>query len=81
MDRYGFPRTGAKRQRIIQSFQTGDLVKAVVTSGRKMGVYMGRAGWRCEQQNPSISRPSVGQFRALRRGIARGFSGQMAIVI
>jgi 5-methylcytosine-specific restriction endonuclease McrA len=46
MDRYGFPRTGPKRQRHVKNFQTGDVVRAQVTSGNKRGVYVGRVAVR-----------------------------------
>ena len=35
MDRFGFPRTKAKSSKIVKGFQTGDIVKAVVTKGKK----------------------------------------------
>ena len=35
MDRFGFPRTKAKGSKIVKGFQTGDIVKAVVTKGKK----------------------------------------------
>jgi 5-methylcytosine-specific restriction endonuclease McrA len=46
MDRYGFPRTGPKQARSIKGFQTGDIVRAVVTSGVKVGTYMGNVAVR-----------------------------------
>ena len=46
MDRYGFPRTSAKVQRIIHGFQTGDIVRAIVLSGRKTGIHTGRVAVR-----------------------------------
>jgi 5-methylcytosine-specific restriction endonuclease McrA len=42
MNQYGFPRTGPKKHKRIKGFQTGDIVKAVVTKGKKMGTYIGR---------------------------------------
>ncbi|MCI0714512.1 MAG: RNA-guided endonuclease IscB [Chloroflexi bacterium] len=42
VDKYGFPRTGAKRVKRVHGFQTGDMVKAVVTQGKKAGTYVGR---------------------------------------
>jgi 5-methylcytosine-specific restriction endonuclease McrA len=45
-DRYGFPRTKAKQRSAVQSFRTGDLVKATVLSGKKAGVYLGRVAVR-----------------------------------
>ena len=46
MNRYGFPRTGPKQAKYVRGFQTGDIVKAVVTSGKKVGVYQGRVAVR-----------------------------------
>ena len=46
MDKYGFPRTSAKEQRVVHGFQTGDIVKASVTKGRKSGQYLGRVAVR-----------------------------------
>jgi len=42
MDRFGFPRTSAKKGKVVKGFQTGDIVKAVVTRGKKLGTYVGR---------------------------------------
>ena len=42
MDSYGFPRTSAKASKSVKGFQTGDIVKAIVTRGSKQGVYQGR---------------------------------------
>jgi hypothetical protein len=46
MDKYGFPRTGPKEAKFVKGFQTGDLVKAHVTSGKKAGTYVGRVAVR-----------------------------------
>ncbi len=46
-DKYGFPRTSSKlRQKQFFGFQTGDIVKAVVTKGKKIGTYVGRVAVR-----------------------------------
>ncbi len=42
MDGYGFPRTRSKGAKRVHGFQTGDMVRAVVTTGKKVGVYIGR---------------------------------------
>jgi len=42
MNQYGFPRTGPKKHKRVKGFQTGDLVKAIVTKGKKIGTYVGR---------------------------------------
>jgi len=46
MDRFGFPRTKAKGSKIVKGFQTGDIVKAVVTKGKKIGTYLGKIAVR-----------------------------------
>lgn len=42
----GFPRGYLARQKQFYGFQTGDLVKAVVTSGKKLGTYTGSVACR-----------------------------------
>jgi 5-methylcytosine-specific restriction endonuclease McrA len=46
MDRFGFPRTKAKSSKIVRGFQTGDIVKAIVTKGKKIGEYLGKVAVR-----------------------------------
>jgi hypothetical protein len=46
MDKYGFPRTSAKGPRTVKGFRTGDLVEAIVRSGKKIGAYLGRVAVR-----------------------------------
>jgi len=46
MNKYGFPRTKAKSAKVVKGFQTGDMIKAIVTSGKKIGVYRGRVAVR-----------------------------------
>lgn len=43
---HGFPRGYLMRQKQVQGFQTGDLVKASVPSGKKAGEYQGRVAIR-----------------------------------
>jgi len=45
-DKYGFPRTAPKAQKRVFGFQTGDLVEAKVTKGKKAGSYQGRVAVR-----------------------------------
>jgi len=45
-DKYGFPRTKAKQSRIVKGFQTGDIVKAIVPSGKKKGIHIGKVAIR-----------------------------------
>jgi hypothetical protein len=46
LDRYGFPRGYLTRSRRVQGFQTGDLVRADVPSGRNAGIHVGRVAVR-----------------------------------
>lgn len=41
-DRYGFPTRHKSRVQIHKGFQTGDIVAATVTAGKKLGSYVGR---------------------------------------
>jgi 5-methylcytosine-specific restriction endonuclease McrA len=45
-DKFGFPIRHAPRNKFVRGFQTGDIVKAVVTSGKKVGTYAGRVAVR-----------------------------------
>lgn len=50
MDKFGFPRTAAKQCRLIDGFQTGDLVKAVVLARYKgCGTHSGRMAVRASR--------------------------------
>ncbi|WP_297444858.1 RNA-guided endonuclease IscB [Acidiferrobacter sp.] len=46
LTRHGFPRGYLTRAKSAFGFQTGDMVRAVVTTGKKMGVYLGRVAIR-----------------------------------
>lgn len=45
-NRYGFVRTRAKIHSRVQGFRTGDMARAVVTKGKKVGIYVGRVAVR-----------------------------------
>lgn len=47
VDKYGFPRTRPKAHKRVFGFQTGDMVKAVVPTGKKAGTHLGRVAIRC----------------------------------
>ena len=42
VDRFGFPRTKSKRAKRVWGFQTGDIVKAIITKGKRAGTHIGR---------------------------------------
>jgi 5-methylcytosine-specific restriction endonuclease McrA len=45
-DKFGFPNRHCSKTKFHFGFQTGDIVKAVVTSGKKIGVHVGRIATR-----------------------------------
>ncbi|KAF0185548.1 MAG: HNH endonuclease [Nitrospirae bacterium] len=46
MDKFGFPRTSAKTERVVKGFRTGDIVRAIVPSGKKAGLHCGKVAVR-----------------------------------
>jgi len=46
LDKCGFPRGYLMREKLAKGFQTGDMVKASVPSGKKAGVHVGRVAVR-----------------------------------
>jgi hypothetical protein len=46
MDTFGFPRSKPKPAKRVKGYQTGDLVHAVVTKGKKTGTYVGKVAVR-----------------------------------
>jgi 5-methylcytosine-specific restriction endonuclease McrA len=46
MGKYGFPRTGPKQSKRVKGFMTGDIIRAVVTSGIHVGTYEGKVAVR-----------------------------------
>ncbi len=45
-NKYGFPVRHCSRTKFHFGFQTGDIIKAIVTTGKKVGVYVGRIATR-----------------------------------
>lgn len=45
-DKFGFPRGKAKAAKRAHGFQSGDMVKAIVTTGKKKGIYIGTVSIR-----------------------------------
>lgn len=63
-DKYGFPSRYVPRFKFVQGFQTGDIVKAIVVSGKKAGEYVGRVAVR-----------STGSFNiATAQGLVQGIN-------
>jgi 5-methylcytosine-specific restriction endonuclease McrA len=46
MDKHGFPRTAARSIKRVHGFQTGDLVRAIVPTGKHAGTHVGRVAVR-----------------------------------
>jgi len=57
VDEFGFPRGRAKGPGCVQGFKTGDLVKATVTKGKKVGVYKGRVAIKSDGYFKITGRP------------------------
>jgi 5-methylcytosine-specific restriction endonuclease McrA len=71
MDKFGFPRTQPKQAKRVKGFQTGDMVKAVLTAGKKSGTYVGRVAVR-----------SSGSFNiTTRQGTVQGISHRTCSVL
>lgn len=45
-DKFGFPSRHVPRNKLVRGFQTGDIVKSIVTTGIKKGRYVGRIAVR-----------------------------------
>lgn len=45
-DKFGFPSRYVPRNKFVKGFQTGDIARAIVTSGKKTGTYVGRIAVR-----------------------------------
>jgi hypothetical protein len=60
VDRFGFPCSKPKGAKRVRGFQTGDLVRAVVTRGSKAGTYVGQVAVRtCGSFNITTARGRV----------------------
>jgi len=62
-DKFGFPSRHVPRDKFVKGFKTGDIVKAVVTSGKKVGEYVGRVAVR-----------SSGSFNISAKELVQGIS-------
>ncbi|KKD39019.1 MAG: RNA-guided endonuclease IscB [Limnoraphis robusta] len=70
-DKWGFPSRYVPRFKFVKGFQTGDIVKAVVTKGKKIGTYIGRVAVR-----------SSGSFNITSKGvIVQGISYKYCTII
>ncbi|BBD63783.1 HNH endonuclease [Nostoc commune NIES-4072] len=70
-DKYGFPNRHCSRAKFHFGFQTGDIVKAVVKTGKKVGEYIGRIATR-----------ATGSFNiSTKNGLVQGISHKYCSVI
>ena len=70
-DKFGFPNRYVPRFKFVNGFQTGDIVNAIVSKGKKVGVYMGRVAVR-----------SSGSFNILTKaGLIQGISHKYCQIV
>jgi len=70
-DKYGFPSRYVPRNKFVRGFQTGDIVKAIVPTGKKAGVHTGRGAVR-----------STGSFNvSTAKGLVQGINAKYCSVI
>ncbi len=69
-DKFGFPSRYVPRNKFVKGFQTGDIVKAVVTCGKKIGEYVGRIAVR-----------STGSFNVLASELVQGISHKYCKIV
>lgn len=62
-DKFGFPSRYVARNKFVKGFETGDTVKAIVTSGKQIGEYVGRVAVR-----------ATGYFNMSAKELVQGFS-------
>jgi hypothetical protein len=74
MDKYGFPRTSAKKCKRVHGFQTGDMVKAIVPTGKKAGAYVGRVAIRASGSFNIKTWSSALKDRPVKNGTIQGIS-------
>jgi hypothetical protein len=74
MDKFGFVRTGPKEAKTVKGFQSGDMVRAVVTKGTKIGTYVGNVAIRATGSFNITTKTGVVQglsyrsFQSIHRG-------------
>ncbi|CAM3405912.1 HNH nuclease domain-containing protein [Deinococcus saxicola] len=75
-DKYGFPVRHRTRQKVMHGFQTGDMVRAVVTVGKKAGTYTGRVSVRATGsfRLPQVDGIHHRFFSTLHKGDGYGYS-------
>jgi 5-methylcytosine-specific restriction endonuclease McrA len=69
-DKFGFPSRYVPRNKFVKGFQTGDIVKAIVTCGKKIGEYVGRVAVR-----------STGSFNISASELVQGISHKYCKIV
>jgi hypothetical protein len=70
-DKFGFPNRHFTRSKLINGYRTGDIIKAIVTKGKKIGVYIGRVAVR-----------STGSFNiSTKDGLVQGISHKYCQIV
>ncbi|NEO89198.1 MAG: HNH endonuclease [Moorea sp. SIO3G5] len=70
-DKFGFPTRYVPRFKFVKGFQTGDIVKAIVTKGNKIGTYTGRIATR-----------TTGSFNiTTKKGLVQGISHKYCSIV
>ena len=70
-NKFGFPIRYVPRFKFVKGFQTGEIVKALVTKGKKVGIYIGRVAIR-----------STGSFNiSTYKGLVQGISHKYCSII
>jgi 5-methylcytosine-specific restriction endonuclease McrA len=70
-DKFGFPNRYVPKFKFVNGFQTGDIVKAIVISGKKIGTYIGRVAVR-----------STGSFNiSTQAGLVQGISHKYCQIV
>ena len=70
-DKFGFPSRYVPRFKFVKGFQTGDISRAIVTKGKKIGTYVGR-----------ITVRSTGSFNInTKQGLIQGISYKYCTII
>jgi hypothetical protein len=87
MDTFGFPRTKPKGAKRVQGFATGDMVRAVVTKGKKVGTYVGKVAIRAsgsfniQTRSGTIEGISARYCTAIQRADGYAYQEKMATPI
>jgi hypothetical protein len=74
MYRSGFPRTSAKGSSRIAGFSTGDIVKAIVPSGKPVGTHVGKIAVKAGTRGTVAGVPDIAYRYCRRLQLADGYT-------